>query len=94
MFGKVYFESLADFYSHDVQSSVEERTSSLITWDVNSSKHTGLFRCLLTPGMKTSPHTMTGKTQPSNKAFFFSRWILTENCPCPESLEVEALGSK
>ena len=92
MLWRVYFESLADFYSHDLQKFSRGKNFQLDKLGYHLSQTHLSFQMFAEPCMKTSPYAVIGKTS-SHKAFF-SRWILAENWPCPESLEVDALGSK
>lgn len=49
-------------YSHNVQRSVQKRAYTLLLCVSNPPKYTCLFRCLLTPGIKTRFHAVIGNT--------------------------------
>lgn len=92
VFGSLFWV-IGWLYSQDVESLVEKK---LTAWQLGVStlpKYTCLFRCLLSPGLPSPTLWQAGHNTAAQH--FFSRWILTQkNQPCPEGLEVEALGSE
>lgn len=91
VFGKAYLSHWLTWCSRCAKSG-RENSLQLDNLGCQLFQNTFVFSCVCWPPTVWKARQNTARN--AARTLFSPRWIQTENCPCPDCLEVESLGSK